>query len=116
MLAAGPAATTTEVGDVDGRTPGGCCRDLAGDVDGGPLGVLAAGPAAATTEAGDVDGRPPGGCRQDFWQQPPPELETSIAGPLWVLAAGPSAATTEAGDVDGGPPRGAGGRSGSGHH
>jgi hypothetical protein len=78
--------------------------------------VLAVGLAAATTEAGDVDGRPPGGCRQDFSQQPPPELETSIAGPLWVLAAGPSAATTEAGDVDGGPPRGAGGRSGSGHH
>jgi hypothetical protein len=45
VLAAGPAAATTGVGDVDG----------------GPLGVLAAGPAAATTKVGDIDGGPPGG-------------------------------------------------------
>jgi hypothetical protein len=43
----GPAATTTEVADIDV----------------GPLGLLTAGPAgpgAATTEVEDVDGRPPG--------------------------------------------------------
>jgi hypothetical protein len=40
LLAAGPAAATTEVGDVDG----------------GPLGVLAAGSAVATTEVENVDG------------------------------------------------------------
>jgi hypothetical protein len=44
VLAAGLAAATTK----------------AGDIDGGPLGVLAVGPAAATTDVEDVDGGPPG--------------------------------------------------------
>jgi hypothetical protein len=43
VLAAGPAAATTGVGDIDGE----------------PLGVAGAGLAAATTEVGDVDGGPP---------------------------------------------------------
>jgi hypothetical protein len=41
VLAAGLAATTTEVGDVDGRPPGGCCQQ---------------GPTTVTTEVEDVDG------------------------------------------------------------
>jgi hypothetical protein len=45
VLAAGPAAATTEVEDVNGE----------------PLGLLAAGPAAATTEVEDINGGPPGG-------------------------------------------------------
>jgi hypothetical protein len=65
VLAVGPAVATTEVGDVDGGTPGG-----AGDrSDNGhhrswrrrwraPWGVLVAGPAEATTKVGDVDGGP----------------------------------------------------------
>jgi hypothetical protein len=65
VLVAGPAAATTE----------------AGDVDGGPPGVLAVGPIAATTEAGDVDGGPPGVCWWQVRQWPPPKLETSMAGP-----------------------------------
>jgi hypothetical protein len=48
VLAAGPAAATTEVGDVDG----------------GPSGVLAVGPATATTEVEDVDDGPTEGCWQ----------------------------------------------------
>jgi hypothetical protein len=28
VLVAGPAAATTEAGDIDGRPPGGCCRDF----------------------------------------------------------------------------------------
>jgi hypothetical protein len=47
VLAASPAAATTEVEDVDGGAPGGCWRQ---------------GPAAATTEVEDVDGGPPRGC------------------------------------------------------
>jgi hypothetical protein len=46
VLAAGPAAATTEVKNVDGRPP---------------RGVLAVGPAVATTDVEDVDGGPPGG-------------------------------------------------------
>jgi hypothetical protein len=39
-----------------------------------------------------------------------------MAGPLGVLAAGLTVGTTDVEDVDDGPPRGAGDRSGSGHH
>jgi hypothetical protein len=46
VLAACPVVSTTEVEDVDGRTP---------------WGVLAAGPTATTTEVEDVDGGPPEG-------------------------------------------------------
>jgi hypothetical protein len=46
VLPACPVATTTKVGDVDGRPPEGCWQQ---------------GPAAATTEVEDVDGGPPGG-------------------------------------------------------
>jgi hypothetical protein len=46
VLAAGPAAATTKVEDVDG----------------GPLGVLVASLALATTEVEDIDGGPPRGC------------------------------------------------------
>jgi hypothetical protein len=99
VLAAGPVAATTDVGDVGGGPPGGV-----GSRSGSghhrcwrrwwrAPGVLAAGSAAATTEVEDVDGRP-----------------------LGVLAAGLAAATTEVEDVDGGPLGDAGGRSSSGHH
>jgi hypothetical protein len=44
VLAAGPAAATIKVEDVDG----------------GPLGVLTGGPTAATTDVDDVDGGPLG--------------------------------------------------------
>jgi hypothetical protein len=47
-----------------------------------PMGVLAAGLAMATTDVEDVDGGPLGGCYQDFWQLPPPKLETSMVGSL----------------------------------
>jgi hypothetical protein len=46
VLAAGPAAATTEVEDVDDMPPLGCWRQD---------------PAAATTEVEDIDGGPPGG-------------------------------------------------------
>jgi hypothetical protein len=65
--------------------------------------VLVTSPATTTTRVGDVDGEPPGGCCRQVRQQPPPELETSMAGPLGVLAASPTVATTEVGDVDGDP-------------
>jgi hypothetical protein len=78
VLVAGPAAATTDVEDVDGGPPGGCCRDfrqrppsMLKTSTTSHLGVLAAGSTAATTEARDVDG-----------------------GPLGVLAACPAAATT----------------------
>jgi hypothetical protein len=61
VLAAGPTATTIEVGDVDGRPLGVLSTCLRApttegeDVDDGPSGgVLAACPAAATTDVGDV--------------------------------------------------------------
>jgi hypothetical protein len=66
VLAAGPAAATTDVEDIDG----------------GPPGVLVVGLAAATIDVEDVDGRPPEGCCRDFRQRPPPKLETSMAGLL----------------------------------
>jgi hypothetical protein len=47
VLAAGPAAATTEVKDIDGRPPGV---------------VLVAEPVVATTETKDIDDGPPGGC------------------------------------------------------
>jgi hypothetical protein len=50
VLAAGPAATTTDVEDVDG----------------GPLGVAVGISAVATTDIEDVDGGAPGGCYQNF--------------------------------------------------
>jgi hypothetical protein len=88
--------------------------------------MLAAGPAVATTEDEDVDGGPPGECWRDFWQRPPPKLQTSMAEPLgvltgflaaattkvvgrrwrapWgVLPVGPAVATTEVEDVNGAP-------------
>jgi hypothetical protein len=82
VLAAGPAAATTEVGDINGEPLGvlsvgpGASTIEVEDVDGGPLGVLPTCLAAATTEVEDVDGGLPG-------QQPPPKLETSMACPLW---------------------------------
>jgi hypothetical protein len=82
----------------------------------GPWGALAAGPAAATTEVEDVDGGPPRGCYRDFWQWPPPKLETSMVDPLGVLAAGLTVVTTEVEDIDSGPLGGVGSRSNSGHH
>jgi hypothetical protein len=95
VLAAGSAAATTDVEDVDGSPPGRCCRDfrqrpppmlktsmasllgvlVAGptaattdveDVDGGPLGVAVGISAVATTDIEDVDGGAPGGCYQNF--------------------------------------------------
>jgi hypothetical protein len=49
--------------NVDSGPPGGAraIGSEVGDVDGGTPGVLAVGPTAATTEVEDVDGRPPGG-------------------------------------------------------
>jgi hypothetical protein len=87
VLAASPAAATTEVEDIDGGPPGVLAQvrrrpppkletSMAG-----PLGVLVTGPAAATTEVADVD-----------------------VGPLGVLTVGPAAATTKVEDVDGRPP------------
>jgi hypothetical protein len=68
MLLVGPIAATTDIGDVDGGSPGGCCRQVRQWPSpklktsmAGPLGVLAVSPAAATTEVEDVDGGPPGG-------------------------------------------------------
>jgi hypothetical protein len=66
VLAAGPAAATTEVECVDG----------------GALGVLATGPVAATIDVGDVDGGPPRGCCRHVRQWPPLKLKTSIGDPL----------------------------------
>jgi hypothetical protein len=66
VLAAGPAATTTKVEDVDGGPPGGCWRQVRQRPPtkletsmAGPWGLLSAGPAAATTEVEGVDGGPP---------------------------------------------------------
>jgi hypothetical protein len=59
VLAAGPTAATTEVGDVDG---------------GPPWGVLAVGLVVATTRVGDVDGGPPGGCWWWVRHRPPSEM------------------------------------------
>jgi hypothetical protein len=66
VLAVGSAAATTDVEDVDGGPPGGCCQDFRQrpppelkTLMAGPLGVLAAGPIAATTDVEDVDSRPP---------------------------------------------------------
>jgi hypothetical protein len=67
VLAVGPAAATTEVGDVDGGPTGG---------------LLAACPVAAITEIGDVYGGPPRGCWRHVRQRPPLKLETSMAGHL----------------------------------
>jgi hypothetical protein len=68
VLSRFPAATTTEVEDVDGEPPGGCCREFRQRPPPklktsmvGSLGVLAAGLVVATTEVEDVDGSPPGG-------------------------------------------------------
>jgi hypothetical protein len=69
VLPTGPAAATTEVGDLHGGPPGGCYRqvrqwppsELATPIA-GPLGVLPVGPAMAIIGVGDVDGGPPGGC------------------------------------------------------
>jgi hypothetical protein len=67
VLAAGPAAATTEAGDVNGVPPGGCCQDfrqrpppMLKMSTAGPLWLLAVGPTMATTEAGDVEGGPLG--------------------------------------------------------
>jgi hypothetical protein len=102
VLAAGPAAVTTKVEDVDGGPPGGvggkvrqrpppnsggpaaATTDVE-DVDGGPpRGCCRQGPTAATTEVDDVDGRPPRGCCRKVWQRPPPMLRMSMAGPREV--------------------------------
>jgi hypothetical protein len=88
VLAAGSAAATTEVRDVDGGPLGvlatgpTAATTEVGDVDGGPLEVLAASPTAATTEGGDVDDGPSGGCWRQVRQRPPLELGTSMATPL----------------------------------
>jgi hypothetical protein len=91
VLAAGPAAATTEAGDVDGGPPRGCSQDFqqrpppkleTSTV--GPLGVLAVGLAVATTDIEDVDGGAPGGCWRQVWQRPPLKLDMSMAGPLGV--------------------------------
>jgi hypothetical protein len=95
VLAACPAAATTEVEDVDGRAPGGVlaaglavATTEAGDVDGGPPGGYwrQAGPAAATTEVGDVDGGAPVGCWRQVQQRSPPKLKMSMVGPLASMA------------------------------
>jgi hypothetical protein len=72
VLAAGLAAATTKVEDVDGEPPGGCWRQVRQrpppklkTLMEGPYRVLAVGPTAATTEAENVDGGPPRGC----WRQ-----------------------------------------------
>jgi hypothetical protein len=62
VLAADPAAATSEVEHVDGR----CWLQ---------------GPAAATTEVEDVDGEPPGGAGGKVRQRPPAKLKTSMVGP-----------------------------------
>jgi hypothetical protein len=80
VLAACPAAATTEVEDVDS----------------GPPGVLAAGLTTDTTEDEDIDGGPPWWVPRQVQQQPPLKLKTSMTGPLGVLAAGPIAGTTNA--------------------
>jgi hypothetical protein len=63
VLAAGPAVTTTEAGDIDGGPPRGCSQDFQQRPPPkletstmGPLGVLAIGLAVATTDVEDVDG------------------------------------------------------------
>jgi hypothetical protein len=88
VLAAGPAAATTEVEDVNGGPPGGCRRQIRQwsptklkTSMAAPWGCWRQGPAAATTEVENIDNGPPGGC----WQQ------------------GPAVATTEVEDIDGGP-------------
>jgi hypothetical protein len=70
VLATSPTVATTEVGDVNGGSPGG---------------VLAAGPAVAITEVEDVDGGPLG-CWRQVRQWPPPKLETLMAGPRASMA------------------------------
>jgi hypothetical protein len=69
LLSGFSAAATTNVEDIDGEPPWGCCQDFWQWPPSmlkmsmvGPLGVLAVGPAAATTDVGDIDGGPPRGC------------------------------------------------------
>jgi hypothetical protein len=65
----------------------------------------------------NIDSGSPGGARAGDLGVPTINAKKVNGRPPWrVLAAGPAAATTEVGDVDGGPSRGAGGRSGNGHH
>jgi hypothetical protein len=68
VLAAGLAAATTDVEDVDDGAPGCCCRDFRKRPPlelktsmAAPLVVLAAGPIAATTDVEDIDVMPPMG-------------------------------------------------------
>jgi hypothetical protein len=70
VLAADPAAATSEVEDVDGGPPGECWRhglvaattEVEDVYDEPPGGCWRQGPAAATTEVEDADDGPPGGC------------------------------------------------------
>jgi hypothetical protein len=85
----GATARGSEVGDVDGGPPRGCCQHVRQQPPlklemsmAGPLRVLVEGPAVVTTEVEDVDGGPPGGCYWHVLQRPPPKLEMSIAAPL----------------------------------
>jgi hypothetical protein len=66
VLSGGLARATTEVEDVDGGAPMGCCRDFQQrpppkleTLMAGSLGVLAAGLTAATTEVEYIDDTPP---------------------------------------------------------
>jgi hypothetical protein len=125
VLAAGPAAATTDVEDVGGGPPGGCWRQvrqrpppmlktsMAGPLGvavgisgsghhrslktsmAGPLRVLAAGPAAATTDVEDVDGGPPGGC----WRPRAPAACTEPQIPLIIIGLGQFSASL-AGEVN----------------
>jgi hypothetical protein len=70
VLATGPAAATTEAGDVDGEPPGGCCRDFRQR----PPPMLKTSMAA------------PWGCWRQVQQQQPPILKTSIVVPLASMA------------------------------
>jgi hypothetical protein len=65
VLSGGLARATTEVEDVDGGAPIGCCRDFQQrpppkleTLMAGSLGVLAAGLTAATTEVEYIDDTP----------------------------------------------------------
>jgi hypothetical protein len=67
VLAAGLAATTTDVEDVDDEPFGGCCQDFRQRLPpelktlmACPLGVLVVGSAAVTTDVEDGDGGPLG--------------------------------------------------------
>jgi hypothetical protein len=66
--------------NVDSGPPGGAraIGSEVGDVDGGTPGVLAVGPTAATTEVEDVDDGPPRGCCGYLRQRSPPV-------PIWDL-------------------------------